>query len=80
VLQYPYNPQKRDSAAAKGGSSQAPSAKAGGAPRGGMSSSSSMKSAKTPAFKLTPEQKAIAKSAGMSEAKYFNYLNANKGD
>ena len=59
--------------------SQAASAKAGAAnQRGGISSSSSVKSAKGPSFKLTAAQKELAKLAGMSEAKYAEYLTAAK--
>lgn len=79
VLQSPYTTQNR-SAATKGNTqqSQATSAKAGGAQRGGLSSSSSVKSAKGPSFKLTSAQKELAKLAGMSEAKYAEYLSAAK--
>jgi len=74
VLQYTYNPQNQSSAAQKGNQSQANPAKAGQAQRGGLSSSSSVKSAKGPSFKLTSAQKEVAKAAGMSEAKYAEYL------
>jgi hypothetical protein len=78
VLQYTYNSQNRSSAAPKGNQSQANPAKAGSAQRGGLSSSSSVKSAKGPSFKLSAAQKELAKLAGMSEAKYAEYMSANK--
>lgn len=78
VLKYTYNTQNNDSAARKGDQNQASSAKAGQAQRGGLSSSSSVKSAKAPAFKLTAAQKELAKLAGMTEAKYAEYLAASR--
>ena len=79
VLQYTYNSQNGRSAAQKGNQqSQAGAAKAGSAKRGGISSSSSVKGASGPAFKLTAAQKELAKMAGMTEAKYAEYMLANK--
>lgn len=78
VLKYTYNSQKVSSAAQKGNPSQAKPAKAGLAHRGGISSSSSVKGASGPQFKLTAAQKELAKLAGMTDAKYAEYLSAAK--